>query len=465
MPELPIIPEYITVHLGRPEANVENVTVTFPDYIKNVASGEIYPTWPENALRANILAQISFALNRIYTEWYRSKGYNFDITGSTQYDQSYVKDREVFDNISKLVDDLFNDYIRRQGTIEPLFAAFCNGTTVKCEGLSQWGTVPLAESGMTPYEILQYYYGDDIDIVFNAPVQSPILTYPGTPLRYGMTLEEVRKIQIWLNRISQNFPQIPKIPRITGTFDKATEDAVRTFQRDFGLTVDGIVGKATWYRIKYIYTSVKRLAELNSEGLSYAEVVRQFPEVLKEGDANSYVSIIQYYLNFVSRFYDTIPSVNQDGVFGPATKNAVISFQRTFGLPQDGIVGRNTWNMLYSIYLSVIDNVTVESTQVPPFAGTQLAQGARGDAVRQIQEWLNVIASVDPAIPSVTVDGIFGSGTDYAVRQFQKEYGIDLPPGVVGPVTWNMIGSTALEILLSGAPRYGQYPGAELEEG
>ena len=172
MPEriFPIIPEQITVHLGTPESTAENVTVPFTDYIKNVASSEIYPTWPESALRANIYAIITFALNRIYTEWYRSRGYNFDITNSTQFDQAFVKNRDYFENISRIVDEIFNDYIVRQNDIQPLFSRFCNGTTSKCDGLSQWGSVTLAESGYTPFRILQNYYGDDIRLVENAPV-------------------------------------------------------------------------------------------------------------------------------------------------------------------------------------------------------------------------------------------------------------------------------------------------------
>ena len=162
---LPIIPETITVHLGEPDQPAQNVTVPFLDYVLNVASSEIYPTWPEEAIRANMYAQISYALNRIYTEYYRSRGYDFDITNSTRFDQYYVNGRDIFENIQRIGGEVFNDYIRRQGTIEPLFAQYCNGTTVTCNGLSQWGTVSLAEAGYTPYRILQNYYGTDIDII------------------------------------------------------------------------------------------------------------------------------------------------------------------------------------------------------------------------------------------------------------------------------------------------------------
>ena len=178
MPDTPYIPATITVHLGPPESDAENVTVSFRDYIKNVASSEIYPTWDEAALRANILAQISFALNKIYLEYYPSRGYDFDITNSTAYDQKYIQGRNIFENVGKLVDELFRSYVRRVGTIEPLSTSFCNGTTVTCEGMSQWGSQGLAQQGYDYLDILKYYYGDDIEIVSNVPVQNltPLLS-------------------------------------------------------------------------------------------------------------------------------------------------------------------------------------------------------------------------------------------------------------------------------------------------
>ena len=169
---IPYVPQRITVHLGSPSSNAANVTVPFSDYVKNVASSEIYPTWDESALRANILAIVSFALNRVYTEFYRSRGYDFDITNNTAYDQAFVNGRSFFENISRLVDELFNDYLRRPGFVEPLAAKFCNGTTVTCEGLSQWGSQNLAQQGYTSNQILRSYYGD-IETVINAPIRMP----------------------------------------------------------------------------------------------------------------------------------------------------------------------------------------------------------------------------------------------------------------------------------------------------
>ena len=227
---LPYVPRTITVHLGLPDQWAENVTVSFPDYVKNVASSEIYPTWEPAAIRANILAIISFALNRVYTEFYPSRGYNFQITSTTQYDQKFIRGRNIFENISQMVDEIFNDYIRRQGFVEPLAAKFCNGTTSTCDGLSQWGSQELAQEGANSMEILRHYYGDNIELVVDAPIQDLITSYPGTPLRLGSAGPEVSVVQAMLNRISQNYPAIPKVPA-TGAFGEATESAVRTFQR------------------------------------------------------------------------------------------------------------------------------------------------------------------------------------------------------------------------------------------
>ena len=192
---LPFIPETITVHLGAPDENAENVTLPFLEYITNVASSEIYPTWPENAIRANIYAQISFALNRVYTEYYRSRGYDFDITSTTAFDQSFVKGRDYFENVGQIANELFNSYVVRQGSVEPLFTAYCDGREVDCEGLSQWGTVTLANQGYTPYEILQYYYGNDINIINDVPVDVPNSSLPPRPLRLGSGGDEVQSLK------------------------------------------------------------------------------------------------------------------------------------------------------------------------------------------------------------------------------------------------------------------------------
>ncbi len=459
----PYIPRSITVHLGPPGSSAQNITTTFPEYIKNVASSEIYPTWPENALRANIYAQISFALNRYYTEWYRSQGYDYDITNSTAYDQSYVHGRDIFENINTIVDEIFNSYIRREGSVEPYFAQYCNGTTVSCDGLSQWGSVTLAEQGMLPYEILRHYYGDDITLVRDAPVRTGTPSYPGSPLRLGDSLNEVQTIQIQLNRISRNYPNIPKINETNGVFDQSTENAVRVFQETFDLPADGIVGPNTWYRIAYIYTAVKRLSELDSEGISLSEASRQYPGLLRPGDTGIGVQLVQYYLSVISAYYDSVPPVQVTGTFDQQTTDAVIAFQKTYGLTPDGLVGRNTWNDLERAYNGILETNSFEGG-VALYPGEILQQGSMGDYVTYLQEYLNLIAGSYPSIPQVPVTGLFGAQTREAVMAFQQEFGLPVT-GRVNVVTWDAIASLYSDLSLGKSKQPGQNPGTTITPG
>ena len=349
---IPYIPQRITVHLGPPGRDAENVTVSFVDYVKNVASSEIYPTWDESALRANILAITSFALNRVYTEWYRSRGYDFDITNSTAYDQYYVKGRSIFENISRLADELFNDYLRRPGFVEPLAAKFCNGTTVTCEGLSQWGSENLAQQGLNSQEILRSYYGN-VETVVNAPIAGITTSYPGTPLRRGTSGPSVVVIQTELNRISQSYPAIPKIPNVDGIFGAQTEAAVRKFQEIFNLSTDGIVGPATWYALVRIYVAVTSLAELRSQGQRFYANSWALTDPIEEGDRGVKVEHLQYMLSVLSAFIQEIPPLTIDGIFGPATRNSVLAAQRRFGLPQTGVVDPKTWDEIYDQFSGI----------------------------------------------------------------------------------------------------------------
>ena len=368
---IPYVPQRITVHLGTPNSDAENVTVSFSDYVKNVASSEIYPTWDESALRANILAITSFALNRVYTEFYRSRGYDYDITNSTAYDQYFVNGRSFFDNVSRLVDELFNDYLRRPGFVEPLAAKFCNGTTAICEGLSQWGSQNLAEQGYTSTEILESYYGD-VEIVANAPIQGITSSYPGTPLRRGTTGPGVVTIQVSLNRIGQSYPAIPKIPTVDGIFGSRTEAAVRKFQEIFDLTADGIVGPATWYALVRIYVAVTRLAELRSQGQKYYANSWATTDPIEPGDRGIKVEHLQYMLSVLSAYIREIPPLTIDGIFGNATRAAVIAAQQRFGLPQTGIVDFNTWDEIYDQF-SGIENATLRDEVTFPY--TEAIQG------------------------------------------------------------------------------------------
>ncbi len=381
---IPVIPETITVHLGLPNTAAENVTVSFPDYVKNVASSEIYPTWDESALRANILAIMSYALNRVYTEFYRSRGYDFDITNTTARDQAFVNGRSYFENISRLVDEMIGSYIRRTGTVEPLAAKFCNGTTSTCDGLSQWGSEALAQEGLDSVEILRFYYGDDIEIVTNAPMAGITESYPGTPLRVGSQGPDVTVVQTSLNRIGQNYPAIPKVSPVDGIFGPQTEAAVKAFQQIFSLDPDGIVGRASWYQIVRVYVAVLKLAELQSEGQRFF-FIQEYPEFLSLGDTGVLVEQLQYMLSVLSSFLPQVPDPGMSGIFDNATLNAVRGFERYAGLPVTGSVGEATWDAIFeqfnSVDITVFENGALfpetgdfsSSTRLTQFPGQTMA--------------------------------------------------------------------------------------------
>ncbi len=371
----PYIPRNITVHLGSPASNSANVTVPFVDYVKNVASSEIYPTWDEDALRANILAIISFALNRVYTEFYRSRGYDYDITNSTAYDQAFVNGRSYFSSISRIVDEFFNDYLRRPGFVEPLAAKFCNGTTVTCEGLSQWGSENLARQGYSYDQILRSYYGN-VEIVTDAPVRGIMASYPGTPLRVGSSGPNVVVVQASLNRIAQNYPAIPKLSNVDGVFGSRTEASVRAFQRIFGLTPDGIVGPATWYALVRLYTAVTDLSELRSQGQQFYAINWSPPNSLQSGDSGEKVRLLQYMLSILSSYIPEIPTLSVDGIFGSGTRAAVLAAQRRYNLPETGIVDPVTWDEIYNQY-SGIENTTLRSNERFPSQNQDVTAFAR----------------------------------------------------------------------------------------
>ncbi len=457
----PYIPETVTVHLGRPSnTEARNVTVSFPDYIKNVASSELYPTWPESALRANIYAIISYTLNRIYTEWYRSQGYDFDITNSIQYDHSFVENRDIFEPISRIVDDIFNDYLVRQGSIEPFYATYCDGIEVTCEGLYQWGSVDLANQGFVPYSILTYYYGDDINIVENAPVRTNIPSYPGEPLTIGSGGTDVNRIEIQLNRISTNYPAIPKIYPTDLTYDVNTADAVKEFQKIFNLPQTGIVDKATWYKINYIYTSVKKLAQLNSEGLTLGELPESFPVPVDIGATGLPTEYIQYYLQVIGAYYKDVLPVEQTGTYDEQTAESVRSFQQVFGLQQTGTVDERTWEDLYRAYAGIVENVpiNIEGESAVLFPGTVLTEGITSEYVRVLQEYLSYISKTYPSIPTVTATGYFGPVTRNAVSAFQRQFGYNIT-GSVSAGLWDAISDVYSDLRFGYQRQPGQYPG------
>ena len=437
----PIIPTEIVVHLGAPDEAAKNITVPFTEYIKNVASGEIYPNWPLDSLKSNILAQISFALNRIYNEWYPSKGYDFDITSSSAYDQSFVENRQFFERTSQVVDDLFNNYIVRDGQVQPLFARYCDGKNVVCDGLLQWGTVTLANQGKTPLEILKYYYGDDIKLIYNAPVEANIRTYPGFPVELGTSGDFVRMIKIQLNRIGENYPAIPAIIDDGPYFTVETESAVKKFQEIFNLPIDGVVDKATWYKIKYIYNAVKKVSDLYSEGISIDEASLLFQRELKLGDTGQYIITLNYLLNVVSYFDSDIPFLDLSGqTFTNDTKQVVIAFQNKYGLPATGVVDAATWRALKEAYQQTLRTIPKEyfANLNEFYPGRFLSKGMTGDDIINLQRFLYLICEKTHSIPGVVVNGVFDNLTEQSVKNIQQKYNLEVN-GIVSPAVWYRI--------------------------
>jgi len=346
-----IIPTYITVRLGAPTNNAaRNVRVPFVEYIANVASSEIFATWPQASLEANIHAITTYALNRIYTEWYRSRGMNFDITNTTQFDQFFVYGRNLFQNLLEIASRVFNQYVHRTGFQNPLFTTYrANACGAGC--MSQWGTVDLANQGRSTIQILRHFYGQDVNIATSQNIQDVTTIYPGSPMRLGDTSRYVLLMQQYLNRIRQNFPLIPRIAREDGHFGPDTQAAVREFQRINGLNPDGVIGPATWNRITQIWVGVTRLADLNSEGVRIGIGATPPNVVLRNGSSGNDVRQLQWLLNYISQYYPVVPGdITVDGRFGAGTENSVREFQRNFGLNPDGIVGPNTWNRLYEVF-------------------------------------------------------------------------------------------------------------------
>lgn len=426
------IPQNITVHLGAPDSNAPNVTVPYTEYLKSVASSEIYPTWPESALRANLLAQNTLALNRIYTEWYRSQGYDFDITSSPAYDQAYIHDRSTFETTDELIDETFTEYIARATSLAPIFSRYCDGYISDCDGLKQWGSVELAEQYYTPLDILRYYYGDDVYTKFASVVREIPGSFPGV-LDPGSESESVARLQYRLNRIAIDYPAIPFIEKANGAYDAQTAEAVRGFQRIFGLPVTGVTDETTWYRVIYIYTAVKKLAETESE--NFTVVNEGFPgRELDTGMRGLDVLRMEIYLRQISVYFgaDTIPQVEVNGIYDENTRRAVSAFQRFYGMDVTGKVDEPTWNAIVSVYYDVTDELPPE---VLPYPGRAFRAGDAGEEVKFIQNALNTVRRGIKEIPPLDVDGMFGPKTENAVKAFQNYYGLT-PDGVVGPLTW-----------------------------
>ena len=432
----PVVPNTITVHLGKPDDNAKNVTVPFTDYISNVASSEIYPTWPVESLKANIYAIISFTMNRIYNEWYRSKGYNFDITNSPIYDQAFVYNRSTYENINNIVEEIFNNYVVKGNSIDPYFTRYCDGRNTTCNGLSQWGSVSLANQGKSALEILRYYYGNDINIRYDAEVGDTI-GYPGYVVRLGSAGNPVLAIQRDLRRIRKNYPAIPNITSTLGIYDEETVLAVKKFQEIFSLPVTGSVDKATWYKIKYVYTSVKKLSDLYSEGLSEDEATFLYEDELNYGDTGIEVEYIHYFLDAIAFLDPDIPRLKTNSIYNDNSITMVKAFQEKYKLPVTGVFTYRDWNKLKEIYDNILINLNNEFVN-DLYPDNFLSLGSSGDDVVRFQRYLLAICKYDHSIPGVRVNGIFDDLTNRSVLKLQKDFGLD-QNGVVGPILWRKV--------------------------
>ncbi len=436
----PVVPNNITVHLGAPDQAARDITIPFTEYISNVASSEIYPTWPRNALIANIYTIISFAMNRIYNEWYRSKGYNFDITSSPIYDQAYTENRSVYENIENIVEEIFNNYVVKGTQVQPYFTRYCDGRITTCDGLSQWGSVSLANQGKTPLEILRYYYGSDISIKEDAPVGDNTQGYPGYEIGLGSAGNQVLAIQRDLRRIRKNYPAIPDIENTLGIYDEETVNAVKKFQEIFDLPKTGIVNKATWYKIKYVYTSVKKLSDLYSEGLTEDEVTFLYTDQLKYGDTGIEVEYVHYYLDALAFLDKDIPRLPTNSIYNNNTITMVKAFQQKYNLPVTGIFTYSDWQVLKNAYNKILNSIPDEYKEYTNdfYPDYFLTRGMSGQDVRRLQRFLLAICKYDKSIPGVRVNGVFDELTEKSIKKIQSDYNFDIN-GIVGPLLWRKL--------------------------
>ena len=433
----PVVPNNIVVHLGSPSSNSRNITVPFTSYISNVAASELYPTWPQNALIANIYAIISFTMNRIYNEWYRSKGYNFDITSSPAYDQTYTENRSTYENINNIVQEIFNNYVVKGKGIEPYFTSYCDGRKLICNGLSQWGSVTLANQGKTPLEILKYYYGNDISIKYDAEVGDGTIGYPGYDIELGSFGNPVLAIERDLKRIRNNYPAIPEIPSSPGIYTNDLANAVKKFQEIFNLPVTGVVNKATWYKIKYIYNSVKKLGDLYSEGITEEEATFLYNDKLTLGNSGIDVEYIHYFLDALAFLDPDIPRLQTNSIYSENTVTMVKAFQKKYGLPVTGDFTYSDWKVLKEEYEKILSYIPDEYKDYVNelYPNNFLMKGMSGDDIKRYQRLLLKICRFDKSIPGVRVNGIFDDLTDRSVRKLQNDYGFEIN-GIVGPLLW-----------------------------
>ncbi|MBR5322634.1 MAG: peptidoglycan-binding protein [Clostridia bacterium] len=450
---LPGVPAYITVHLGKADEIAENVTVSFPDYIKSVASTTLPPDIPEEALCAVMYAQISRALYRISERIYRKMGYGFDITDNPDTDLAFEYNGAVFSNVNEIADRIFNEYIAGDFGIWPLNAEICyNGVT--CRGISVEGSIAMAENGRTCEEILEYYFGRKFGIVRNATVRGLqnffLFNYP---MYQGQTGSDVSGLQIALNRIAANYEEMPYIKTADGVYGEDTVMAVSKFQRIFDLPISGNVEKNTYYKLLYVFDSIYKLNYLALQMVEFSDIPTEPPTKLKYGDVGNQVKLLQYYLNFISAFEPSIPPLQIVGVFGEKTYRSVVSFQEMFGFEPDGVVTEPLWRVLVDVYYGLYSSLphSVFSETARPYGGNILVSGSVGIDVRYLQKYLAKVAEINRRLPEISLNGKFDEQTENAVRVFQQIFRIK-ESGVVTSTTWNLL-SEVYNAIVAGEQR------------
>lgn len=444
-----MIPEFITVNIGDLNKCDEIITIPFIDYIKNVACSSIYPTWRDDAIRANVYAIVSFTLNRIYSDWYRSKGYGFEITSNENIDQMFVKGRNLFRNICNIVDECFNNCIKFEGFNQPILAR-CVNLNENNKNLSRWGSFDLAEKGFSSIDILKRYYGEDISIYEVPNIGGVFKPYGGTELSKGSSGYDVKIIQKQLNEISKKYKGISRILEEDGIFGDYTERAVKDFQTIFGINVDGIVGKITWNRISLVYSLIKKIFgdvnEIEEEEQGFRE--------LKIGDKGNDVLNVQKSLNYIFSEYKFLPKLKEDGYYGKETRKAVELFQQLFGLIVDGIVGKNTYDRIEYVKKNMrFLNVFLKSQINNKFKDIDfekrnygnledillpLKKGDVGENVKILQRELNKLSNYYGFIEKISEDGIFGNKTQESLINFQKKFALRVD-GIFGKESLNKL--------------------------
>ncbi|MCL2703119.1 MAG: peptidoglycan-binding protein [Defluviitaleaceae bacterium] len=446
LPEV-TIPNFIRVHLGRMERPSTIVSVPFIDYIKNVTSHEIYDDWPEQALIANIYCIVSLTLNRVFTEFYRKRGFNYDITSETYMDQKFVYRGAIGARINAVVDRIFNQYLAIIGHQEPFLSLYNDGVRVNIPGrLSQWGSFYDArDRGMNAWQIITKYFKQNLELRTCDRFGGILESYPGYTLTAGTRGEVVRTMQLYLNRILGRYTnQI--INPVDGIYGQQTRASVITFQRLYNLPQTGNIDRRTWYEISRIYAIEKALWEMYSEGERIGIGKTPHTQVIRTGSVGPLVVELQFLLDFIAMYHNEIPFVPQTSRFDSLTDQGVRAFQRLFGITADGIVGATTWRKLYDVYWGIRESgVTPQPPEcpnlpenIPPFPGVSLTVGSAGANVQRVQEAINRLAEVTPGLWRITEDGIFGNGTREAVMAFQRMYGL-AADGVVGPITWRRL--------------------------